>query len=63
MGHPVVTETEVENEICEEEIEEEKEIIEVPNTATNQNNTIEKHNSKNTDQGLVNDSGNYFVNL
>ena len=58
MGHPVVTETEVENEICEEQEEEqEKEIIEVPNTATNQNNTIEKNNSKNTDQGLVNDSG------
>ena len=45
---------ETENEIVSEE--EEKEIIEVPNTATDQN-TVEKNNSKNTDQGLVNDSG------
>ena len=45
---------ETENEISEEE---EKEIIEVPNTATDQQNTVEKNNSKNTDQGLVNDSG------
>ena len=44
---------ETENEISEEE---EKEIIEVPNTDTDQN-TVEKNNSKNTDQGLVNDSG------
>ena len=45
---------ETENEISEEE---EKEIIEVPNTDTDQQNTVEKNNSKNTDQGLVNDSG------
>ena len=45
---------ETENEIVSEE--EEKEIIEVPNTDTDQN-TVEKNNSKNTDQGLVNDSG------
>ena len=51
------------NEICEED----KEIIfEVPNSAATSENTttVEKNNSKNsTDQGLVNDSGNYFVTL
>ena len=53
------------NEICEED--KEKEIIfEVPNSAATSENTttVEKNNSKNsTDQGLVNDSGNYFVTL